>query len=88
MWYVYLLRCSDNSLYCGITNDVKRRLKAHNAGKGSRYTKIRFPVELAYKESTKSKSEALKREYQIKKLSKIKKEKIIDEYQRTSKNRL
>jgi putative endonuclease len=77
MWYVYLLRCSDGSLYCGITNDVKRRLKAHQSGKGAKYTRSRLPVKLAYTEPVGNKSKALKREYEIKKLSKSKKEEMI-----------
>ena len=77
VWYVYLLRCSDRSLYCGITNDVKRRLKAHQAGKGAKYTRARLPVKVVYTETVGSKSEALKREYQIKRLPKIKKEQMI-----------
>lgn len=77
MWTVYLLRCSDSSLYCGITNDVKRRLKAHQAGKGAKYTRARLPVKVVYTEPAVSKSEALKREYQIKQLPKIKKEQMI-----------
>ena len=76
MWYVYLLRCSDGSLYCGITNDIERRLKAHQAGKGAKYTRARLPVKLAYTETVESKSKALKRELQIKKFSKTKKEQL------------
>lgn len=66
---VYLVRCSDNSLYCGISNDIKRRLAEHNSGKGARYTKLRRPVELACISSAMSKSEALKLEYRIKRTS-------------------
>ena len=61
-WLVYLLRCSDGSLYTGMTNDLPKRLKAHAAGKASRYTRSRLPVALAYTEPQKSKSAALKRE--------------------------
>ncbi len=67
-WLVYLLRCRDGSLYTGITNDLDRRLKAHAAGKASRYTRSRLPVTLAYAESQRSKSAALKREAAIKRL--------------------
>ena len=74
MWHVYLLRCSDNSLYCGISNNVKRRLKAHQAGKGAKYTRGRLPVKLVYVSGVCSKSEALKNEIRIKKLSKKEKE--------------
>ncbi|MFM7137731.1 MAG: GIY-YIG nuclease family protein, partial [Planctomycetota bacterium] len=60
-WLVYLLRCSDGSLYTGITNDLPKRLKAHTTCKASRYTRSRLPVTLAYSEPQKSKSAALKR---------------------------
>ena len=68
-FFVYLLRCSDGSFYCGWTNDIEKRVRAHNTGKASRYTKSRRPVKLAYFEKAKSKSGALKREYQIKQLT-------------------
>jgi putative endonuclease len=77
MWVVYLLRCSDNSLYCGITNDIHKRVATHNKGKGAGYTKARRPVHLVYTESAHSRSEALIREYAIKQLSKIKKEEMV-----------
>lgn len=67
-WLVYLLRCSNGSLYCGITNDLLKRLKAHAAGRASRYTRSRLPVALVYTEPQPSKSSALKREAVIKKL--------------------
>ena len=75
-WLVYLLRCSDGSLYCGITNDLPKRLKAHAAGRASRYTPSRVPVALAYCEPQKSKSSALKREAAIKKLSQPQKDRL------------
>jgi predicted GIY-YIG superfamily endonuclease len=65
-WLVYLLRCSDGSLYTGITNDVPKRLKTHAAGRASKYTRSRPPVRLAYSEPQRSKSAALKREAAIK----------------------
>ncbi len=65
-WLVYILRCSDGSLYTGITNDLPKRLKAHAAGKASKYTRSRLPVRLAYSEPQRSKSAALKREAAIK----------------------
>ena len=68
MNYVYIVRCRDGSLYTGWTNDLKKRIEAHNAGCGAKYTKSRRPVELVYFESFESKSEALKREAAIKKL--------------------
>ena len=66
MYYVYLLRCGDGTLYTGFTNDLARRLAAHNAGKGAKYTRGRRPVELVYWESFSNKSSALRREYAIK----------------------
>lgn len=76
MWYVYLLECSDGSLYCGITNDINRRVDTHNKGKGAKYTKTRLPVKIFYTESVSNKSEAAKREYQIKKMSRENKLKL------------
>ena len=70
MWYIYLLKCSDDTLYCGITNNLEKRLETHNKKKGAKYTMTRTPVEIFYYEKVDTKSEALKREYQIKKLSK------------------
>lgn len=78
VWSVYLLRCADNSLYTGISNDLPRRLKQHNAGTASRYTRSRLPVELVYQESHPSQGVALKRELAIKALSKPRKEKLIE----------
>lgn len=72
-WTVYLLRCSDNSLYCGVTNNLKKRLTTHNAGKASKYTRGRLPVELVKSRENLSKSDAYKLEYRIKRLSKNKK---------------
>ena len=76
-WLVYLLRCSDGSLYCGITNDLPKRLNAHGAGKASKYTRSRLPVTSAYSESQKSKSAALKREAAIKRLRRAEKDKLV-----------
>jgi len=76
-WIVYLLRCRDGSLYTGITNDLPKRLKTHAAGKASRYTRSRLPVQLAYTEPQPSKSRALKREVAIKKLSRRQKDDLI-----------
>lgn len=68
-WFVYILECSDGTFYTGITDDLKSRLTAHNAGKGARYTKGRGPVVLRYQEKVKGRSEASIREAEIKKLS-------------------
>ena len=76
MWFVYLLRCSDNSLYCGITNDLEKRIEVHNSGKGAKYTRCRLPVELYWFEEQHDRSSASKREYYIKKLSRIDKVKL------------
>jgi predicted GIY-YIG superfamily endonuclease len=76
-WLVYLLRCSEGSLYTGITNDLPKRLKAHAAGKASRYTRSRLPVKLAYSEPQKSKSAALKREVAIKGLRRPEKVRLV-----------
>jgi len=72
-WYVYILRCADGTLYTGITDDVERRLAAHRAGKGAKYTRGRGPLELAYTEELPDKSTALKREIAIKRLPRQKK---------------
>jgi putative endonuclease len=78
-WIVYLLRCSDGSLYTGITNDFPKRLKAHAAGKASKYTRSRLPVKLVYSEPKRSKSAALKREAAIKKLRRAEKDNLVAE---------
>lgn len=77
-WIVYLLRCSDNSLYTGITTDVERRLQEHKSGEGAKYTKSRRPVNLVYKEKVGTRSEATKREIEIKNFSKTKKEQLVE----------
>ncbi len=77
MYSVYILRCSDNSLYTGISNDPVKRLALHNNGKGSKYVKSRLPATIVYTESYGSRGEALKREYNIKQLSKCEKEELV-----------
>ncbi len=72
-WTCYLLRCADDTLYCGITNDLEKRIVAHNEGTAAKYTRGRTPVKLIYTEPCADKSTALKREMQIKKLSRQKK---------------
>ena len=79
-WFVYILRCSDDTLYTGMTDDVARRLQVHNSGKGAKYTRGRIPVEVAYSEECESYSAALKREYAIKQLSRQEKLKMIETY--------
>lgn len=73
-WYVYILRCSDNSLYTGISTDVASRIEAHQSGKGARYTRGRGPFVLVYQEEIGTRADALRRELEIKKLSKKDKE--------------
>ena len=75
--YMYVLECADGSLYTGYTTDVEKRLKTHNAGKGAKYTKSRRPVILVYYEEYETKSEALRREAAIKKLSRQEKLRMI-----------
>ncbi len=76
-WYVYILRCGDGTLYTGITDDVQRRLAAHNAGKGAKYTRGRGPVVLCYQQAQESYSAALRREYAIKRLTRQEKLALI-----------
>ncbi|AUW63732.1 MULTISPECIES: GIY-YIG nuclease family protein [Staphylococcus] len=77
--FVYIVRCSDNSLYTGYTNNIEARINKHNAGKGAKYTKIRRPVVLVYQEMYETKSEALRREYEIKTFTRQRKLKLIEE---------
>lgn len=78
-WYVYIVRCSDNSLYTGITNDLERRISEHNDSKlGAKCTRSRRPVVLVYHEIVESRSAAAKREHEIKKLKKPEKENLIE----------
>ena len=78
-WFVYMLRCADGSLYTGYTDEVQRRLATHQSGKGAKYTRSRLPVELAYWEELPDKSAALRREAAIKRLSRERKLKLIEE---------
>ena len=77
MNYTYILRCKDNSLYTGWTNNLEKRMEAHNTGKGAKYTKARLPVELVYYEEFETKEEAMRREFAIKKMTRKEKEKLI-----------
>lgn len=76
-YYTYIVRCSDNTLYTGYTNDLDNRIKAHNLGRGAKYTRGRGPVELVYFEEYPTKEEAMSREWHIKRLTRPEKEKII-----------
>lgn len=80
MNYTYILRCKDNTLYCGWTNDLKKRLTCHNAGKGAKYTRSRHPVTLVYFETFETKEDAMRRESAIKKLSRSNKEQLIESF--------
>jgi putative endonuclease len=75
--FVYMVECADQTLYTGWTTDVERRLKAHNAGRGARYTQQRGPVRLVYVEEVADRRAALKRELQIKRMSRTQKLKLI-----------
>lgn len=77
MNYTYILTCADKTLYCGWTNDLDKRLKAHNAGLGAKYTKSRRPVMLSYYEVFETKEEAMKREWAIKHLTRKQKEGLL-----------
>lgn len=79
-WYTYIVKCSDNTLYTGVTTDLERRVNEHNnSDKGAKYTKTRRPVKLVYNETHTDRSSSSKRESEIKKLSRIDKLKIINE---------
>lgn len=79
MNYTYIVKCSDGTLYTGWTNDLEKRIAAHNSGKGAKYTKTRRPVTLVYYETFEEKEEAMRREYAIKRYSRKAKEKLIAE---------
>ncbi len=84
MNYTYILQCADGTLYCGWTNCLEKRLKAHNEGRGAKYTKSRRPVVLAYYEEFETKSEAMRREAAIKKLKREQKEALLKRQTGTS----
>jgi putative endonuclease len=76
-WVCYLLRCADDTFYCGISNDMAKRLAAHNAGEGAKYTRGRIPVSVVYCENCADKSAALKREMRIKRMSRSAKQLLV-----------
>lgn len=78
-WYVYILRCVDDTLYTGITNNIDRRLKAHNAGTASKYTRSRRPVMMIYQEEAETKGDALRRELAIKTMTRSQKQSLIEQ---------
>ena len=77
VWYLYILRCGDGTLYTGITTDVEKRLEQHRSGKGAKYTRGRAPLELVYREECGNHSDALKRECAVKTLTRVQKENLI-----------
>ena len=79
MNYTYIVRCRDNTFYTGWTTNIEKRIEVHNSGKGAKYTKSRRPVELVYFEEFNTKEEAMRREYEIKQMTRKKKEKLIGE---------
>lgn len=82
MNYTYILRCKDETLYTGWTNDIQRRLEAHNAGRGAKYTRARRPVKLVYLESFETKEEAMRREYAIKHMTRKEKLTLTAKYKK------
>ncbi len=76
-WFTYIVRCADGSLYTGVTNDLARRIATHNAAKGAKYTATRLPVALVWSEKASNRGVALKREHQIKKMSRIEKIQLV-----------
>ena len=79
-WYLYILCCKDGTLYTGITTDVQKRFEAHQSGKGAKYTRGRGPLELVYRETCGTHSDALKREAAVKRLTREQKQALIDTY--------
>lgn len=79
MNYTYIVKCSDGSLYTGWTNNLEKRIRAHNEGKGAKYTKSRRPVVLVYQEEFQTREEAMRREWEIKQMTRQKKMKMIRE---------
>lgn len=82
MFFAYLVRCADGTLYGGYTTDLQKRLKAHNSGKGAKYTRSRLPVELVWWEECPTKESAMSREWQVKHLSREEKLKLVEDFKR------
>ncbi len=78
--YTYLVRCADGTLYAGWTNNIEKRLQAHNSGAGAKYTRARRPVALAYLQAFENKSEAMACEAKLKRLKKVQKEQLVHDY--------
>lgn len=83
MHYTYMLKCKDGTYYIGYTNDLEKRIKAHNEGKGAKYTKGRGPVELIYYEEYEEKTIAMRREWEMKKLTRTQKEELCKKKKRS-----
>lgn len=81
MNYTYIVRCADGTLYTGWTNDIEKRLQAHNSGEGAKYTRSRLPVTLVYYESYETKEEAMSREWHIKRMTRAQKMKLFSDHQ-------
>ena len=79
-WFVYIVACCDHTYYTGITKDICARIAAHNAGKGAKYTRSRLPVELQFFEECSTESEARKREYELKKMTRSQKANLVDNF--------
>lgn len=84
MHYTYMLKCKDNTYYTGYTTDLEKRLKAHNEGKGAKYTRGRGPVELVYFEEHEEKTSAMRREWEIKQMSRNEKEAMRQNWERVN----
>jgi putative endonuclease len=81
-WFFYIVECSDTSLYCGITNNIERRIEEHNNGLGGKYTRSRLPVKLRYSEQCAGKGEALKREHEVRQWTRKKKLALLNDHVR------
>jgi putative endonuclease len=82
MWFVYVIRCADQSFYTGVTTDAERRIDEHNDGSGARYTRARGPVELVYLERVKDRGSALRREHEIKRMTAAGKRAMVESARR------
>jgi putative endonuclease len=83
-WWVYIVECNDGTYYTGISNDVEHRVSQHNLGHGAKYTNSKKPVSLVYSERLASRSEALKKEYLVKQLSRFQKQQLVEEFKANS----
>ena len=87
MWFVYIVRCADRSLYTGVTTDATRRVAEHNEGRGARYTRSRGPVSLVYVESAEDRGAALRREHEIKRMTAQGKKRLVAAKRRRARTR-